>query len=54
MLAHDTRTFTGTSFRVRFGAAANLIARLNGQPLRLPGGTYSATITRTGLGSRSA
>ena len=54
MLAHATKTFTGTSFAVRFGAAANVIARLNGHALSLPGGTYSATITRSGLGPRSA
>jgi hypothetical protein len=53
MLANETKTFTGEAFRVRFGAAANVIARLNGQPLSLPGGTYSATITQAGLGPRS-
>jgi hypothetical protein len=50
----DTRTFTAKQFSVRFGAAANVAATLNGKALPLPGGTYSATIDRRGLGARSA
>ena len=50
----DSRSFTATRFVVRFGAAANVQARLNGKPLKLPGGTYSTTITQAGLGPRSA
>lgn len=50
----DSRSFSGTKFAVRFGAAANVRARLNGKPLNLPGGTYSTTITPAGLGPRSA
>jgi hypothetical protein len=50
----DSRTFTGSRFRVRFGAAANVSATLNGKPLPLPGGTYSVTIGSAGLGKRSA
>jgi hypothetical protein len=50
----DSRTYTAKQFRVRFGAAANVAATLNGKALPLPGGTYSATIDRNGLGSRSA
>jgi hypothetical protein len=52
--AGAARTFSGTSFDVRFGAAANVEATLNGKPLRLPGGTYSVTIGRAGLGPRTA
>ena len=50
----DSRTYTATAFHVRFGAAANVKATLDGKPLALPGGTYSATIDRAGLGTRSA
>jgi Domain of unknown function (DUF4115) len=32
-----------------FGAAANLTARLNGNPLHLPPGTYRALVTTSGL-----
>ena len=32
-----------------FGAAANLTARLNGKPLNLPPGTYSARVGESGL-----
>ena len=34
---------------VRFGAAANLTARLNGRPLHLPPGTYDALVRERGL-----
>lgn len=54
MAAGESRTFTATSLSVRFGAAANVTATLNGRPLPLPGGTYSVDIGRTGLGPRSA
>jgi hypothetical protein len=50
----ETRTFAGVSFSVRFGAAANVDATLNGRPLPLPGGTYTVEIDSTGLGARSA
>jgi Domain of unknown function (DUF4115) len=49
-----TRTFSGSSFEVRFGAAANVAATLNGRPLSLPGGTYSVTVGKSGLGPRAA
>jgi hypothetical protein len=49
-----TRTFSGSSFQVRFGAAANVAATLNGRPLSLPGGTYSVTVGQSGLGPRAA
>jgi cytoskeletal protein RodZ len=54
MASGDTRRFTGGSLSVRFGAAANVEATLNGRPLPLPGGTYSVQIGRSGLGPRSA
>lgn len=54
MAGGDTRTFKGVSLSVRFGAAANVEATLNGRPLPLPGGTYSVQIGRSGLGPRSA
>jgi hypothetical protein len=54
LLAGESRTFSGTHFNVRFGAAANVTATLNGKPLPLPSGTYSVTIGRSGLGPRSA
>lgn len=43
------KRFRGTRIWVRFGAASNLIARLNGMPLRLPPGTYSALVGARGL-----
>jgi cytoskeletal protein RodZ len=54
MASGDTRSFTGASLSVRFGAAANVEATLNGRPLALPGGTYSVQIGRSGLVPRSA
>jgi cytoskeletal protein RodZ len=54
LAAGDSRSFSGAKFAVRFGAAANVQAKLDGRPLSLPGGTYSTTITRAGLGPRSA
>ena len=50
----ESKTFTGTRLWVRFGAASNVSATLNGQALTLPGGTYSAPITSAGLGTRTA
>lgn len=52
--AGASRTFSGERFQVRFGAAANVRATLNGKPLPLPGGTYSVTVGESGLGPRSA
>jgi hypothetical protein len=54
LVAGASKTFSGASFRIRFGGAANVSAVLNGSPLRLPGGTYSVTIGPSGLGARSA
>jgi len=54
LAAGAARTFSGTSFEVRFGAAANVEATLNGKALPLPGGTYSVTVGRQGLGGRTA
>ena len=53
LAAGAAQTFSGTSFEVRFGAAANVEATLNGKPLALPGGTYSVTVGRAGLGPRT-
>jgi cytoskeletal protein RodZ len=52
--AGETRVFSGAAFAVRFGDAANVRATLNGRALALPGGTYSVTIDKSGLGARSA
>ena len=54
LAAGASRTFSGERFEVRFGAAANVQARLNGKPLPLPGGTYSVVVGASGLGPRSA
>jgi hypothetical protein len=45
----DSRTFRAKQVWVRFGNAGNVDARLNGRPLALAAGTYSAVIDRTGL-----
>jgi hypothetical protein len=45
-----TLTFSRKALWVRFGAAANLDAQLNGRPLQLPNGTVSVVITPHGLG----
>ena len=45
----STRRFSGSKLWIRFGAAGNLDARLNGKPLPLPIGTYDATIVPSGL-----
>ena len=49
LLSQSTRRFSGTKLWIRFGAAGNLDARLNGKPLPLPIGTYDATIVPAGL-----
>jgi hypothetical protein len=43
------KRFRGTRIWVRFGAASNVTARLNGMPLLLPAGTYSALVRARGL-----
>jgi hypothetical protein len=43
------KRFRSTRMWVRFGAAANLTARLNGRPLHLPPGTYDALVGARGL-----
>jgi hypothetical protein len=43
------KRFRSTRIWVRFGAAANLTARLNGRPLHLPPGTYDALVGARGL-----
>ncbi len=45
----SVKRFIATSVWVRFGAASNLTARLNGRPLHLPAGTYSALVDPGGL-----
>jgi hypothetical protein len=52
--ATESETFTATSLFVRFGAAGDITARLNGKPLPLPDGTYGVDISSAGLGARSA
>jgi Domain of unknown function (DUF4115) len=44
-----TKTFRASSLWVRFGSASNLTATLDGQPLQLPAGTYSAVFDRSGF-----
>jgi hypothetical protein len=41
--------FRSTHLWASFGAAANLTARLNGKPIHLPPGTYSALVGARGL-----
>ena len=53
LAAGDHRSFTGLRLWLRFGAASNIEATLDGRRLRLPGGTYSAPITAAGLGPRT-
>jgi cytoskeletal protein RodZ len=43
------KRFRNTHLWLSFGAAANLTARLNGKPLHLPPGTYSALVGAHGL-----
>ena len=44
-----TKRFRDSIIWVRFGAASNLGAQLNGQRLRLPAGTYDALFDTTGF-----
>ena len=45
----SAKRFRGTRLWASFGAASNLTARLNGTPLHLPPGTYSALVGARGL-----
>jgi RodZ C-terminal domain len=45
----NTKRFRGKQVWASFGAASNLTARLNGDPLQLPPGTYGALISTSGL-----
>jgi hypothetical protein len=45
----NARRFRSTQLWASFGAASNLTARLNGNPLDLPPGTYRALVTTSGL-----
>jgi hypothetical protein len=45
----SVKRFRDKRLWVRFGAAANLTARLNGRPLDLPPGTYEAIVRARGL-----
>lgn len=47
--AASTKAFRARLLWARFGAAANLSARLNGKSFRLPSGTYDATFDDRGL-----
>jgi hypothetical protein len=46
----SAKRFRSTRLWASFGAASNLTARLNGKPLHLPPGTYSALVGARGLG----
>jgi cytoskeletal protein RodZ len=54
LAAGNSETFTGATLWVRFGAASNVAATLNGHALSLPSGTYSVPVTTSGLGHRHA
>jgi hypothetical protein len=45
----NAKRFRTTKVWASFGAASNLTARLNGNPLQLPPGTYTALISTSGL-----
>jgi len=45
----SAKRFRSTHLWASFGSAANLTARLNGKPLHLPPGTYSALVGARGL-----
>lgn len=45
----NAKRFRRTQVWASFGAASNLTARLNGKPLQLPPGTYSALVSTSGL-----
>jgi RodZ C-terminal domain len=49
MAQGSRKLFSRTRLWVRFGAAANLTARLNGRRLLLPAGTYDALVSARGL-----
>jgi RodZ C-terminal domain len=43
------KTFRSASLWARFGSASNLAAKLDGKPLELPAGTYSAVFDPSGF-----
>jgi hypothetical protein len=45
----NAKRFRSARVWASFGAASNLSARLNGNPLQLPPGTYSALVSTRGL-----
>jgi Zn-dependent alcohol dehydrogenase len=45
----NAKRFRSARVWASFGAASNLAARLNGNPLQLPPGTYSALVSTRGL-----
>jgi len=47
--AGTRKTFTAPALWARFGAAADVAARLNGRTLQLPAGTYNARFTAAGF-----
>jgi hypothetical protein len=49
LMQGTAKRFRSTQLWASFGAASNLRARLNGQPLHLPPGTYSALVGARGL-----
>lgn len=49
LTAGTTKTFQAPALWARFGVAGNVDARLDGQPLQLPAGTYSALFSRSGF-----
>lgn len=49
LVAASTKTFRARGLWARFGAAGNLSARLDGKPIRLPSGTYSAIFDHHGF-----
>jgi hypothetical protein len=54
MTEGEARSFRSSKLYARFGAAGSFDARLDGVPLHLPPGTYSALVTRRGLEQISA
>lgn len=49
LTAGTTKTFQAPALWARFGVAGNVDARLDGQPLQLPAGTYSALFSLSGF-----
>jgi hypothetical protein len=47
--ATSTRTFRARALWARFGAAGNLLVRLDGKPINLPSGTYDAAFNSHGF-----